>query len=60
MTWKSIVTGGAQRFIGSHPVDRLLADGGEVIVVDSFDEFYDRASKESNLTQARPKPPASG
>ncbi len=52
---KSIVTGGAG-FIGSHLVDRLLADGGEVIVVDSFDEFYDRASKESNLTQARRNP----
>ncbi len=48
---KTIVTGGAG-FIGSHLVDRLLAEGGELIVVDNFDPFYDRASKESNLAAA--------
>ena len=38
---RMIVTGGAG-FIGSHLVDRLLADGAEVVVVDNFDPFYPR------------------
>jgi UDP-glucuronate 4-epimerase len=52
---KTIVTGGAG-FIGSHLVDRLLLDGGDVIAVDNFDDFYDRARKESNLAKARRNP----
>ena len=41
---KIIVTGGAG-FIGSHLVDQALAEGQEVIVVDNFDPFYDRARR---------------
>ena len=34
---KSIVTGGVG-FIGSHIVDRLIREGGEVLVLDNFSE----------------------
>jgi UDP-glucuronate 4-epimerase len=52
---RTIVTGGAG-FIGSHLVDRLLADGAEVIVVDNFDPFYPRPIKEANLAAALRSP----
>lgn len=49
---KMVVTGAAG-FIGSHLVERLLAEGHDVVGVDSFEDFYAREVKESNLAAAR-------
>jgi nucleoside-diphosphate-sugar epimerase len=43
---------GAAGFVGSTLVDRLLADGHDVVGVDSFSPFYGRAFKERNLEEA--------
>ncbi|HEX4823353.1 MAG TPA: NAD-dependent epimerase/dehydratase family protein [Candidatus Polarisedimenticolaceae bacterium] len=50
-----LVTGGAG-FIGSHLVERLLADDREVVVLDAFHDFYDPAEKEQNLARATAHP----
>jgi UDP-glucuronate 4-epimerase len=49
---RALVTGAAG-FIGSHLCDRLLADDHDVIGIDSFDDYYARATKEDNLDAAR-------
>jgi Nucleoside-diphosphate-sugar epimerases len=45
---KVLVTGGAG-FIGSHVSERLISKGNEVVIVDSFDPFYDPAIKHRNI-----------
>ena len=46
-----LVTGGAG-FIGSHLTDRLIARGDDVVIVDSFDPFYDPSVKRANISGA--------
>jgi UDP-glucose 4-epimerase len=52
---RALVTGCAG-FIGSSLTDRLLAEGWEVIGLDSFEDYYDRALKQANLREALENP----
>lgn len=48
----SLLITGSAGFIGSNLVDRMLQLGVDVIGLDSFDAFYDRRTKEANISRA--------
>lgn len=45
-----LVTGGAG-FIGSHLVERLIASGHDVVIIDNFNDFYDPQLKRRNFSE---------
>lgn len=47
-----VLVTGAAGFVGSHVVERLLADGKTVRGVDAFIDYYPRALKEENIRAA--------
>jgi UDP-glucose 4-epimerase len=52
---RALVTGVAG-FIGSTLAEQLLADGADVVGIDSFLDYYPRALKERNLSAAKRHP----
>ena len=47
---------GAAGFIGSRLTEELLALGHEVVAIDAYEPYYDRAAKEANLRAAAAHP----
>ena len=53
---ETVIVTGCAGFIGSHLTDRLLADGHRVLGIDSFEDYYPRSVKETNLQGALANP----
>ena len=51
-----VVVTGAAGFIGSHLCERLLTLGNQVVGIDSYTDYYERARKEQNLAGAKASP----
>ena len=45
-----ILVTGVAGFVGSHVAEQLLADGHDVVGLDSFTDYYARSTKERNLS----------
>jgi nucleoside-diphosphate-sugar epimerase len=52
---KALITGVAG-FIGSTLAEQLLREGADVVGIDCFTDYYPRAIKERNLSEARKRP----
>ncbi|MBY0359227.1 MAG: SDR family NAD(P)-dependent oxidoreductase [Candidatus Obscuribacterales bacterium] len=50
-----LITGGAG-FIGSHLSERLLKEGDQLVVLDSFNPFYNRNIKKDNIKECLKNP----
>lgn len=48
---RPVLVTGAAGFIGSHVAQAVLARGGAVVGVDSFDPYYDEGLKQANLRE---------
>lgn len=46
---KKILVTGTAGFIGSHLIEKLLADGNSVVGIDNFDPFYSKETQQKNL-----------
>ncbi len=52
---KILITGGAG-FIGSHLIEKLLAEGRRIVCLDSFNDYYDPAIKRENIRPSLDNP----